>query len=76
MIMNDEDIAKLDDDEWDFDAAERQRATRGNRAIVSVGFRSDDFARVAEAAHRNDQPISQFIREAALDRAQGLTSAV
>jgi hypothetical protein len=70
--MNDDEIAKLEDEgEWDFSTAESRRAPRGNRAIVSVGFRTDDFTLVAEAARNKDQPISQFIREAALDRARG-----
>src|SRR2546430_1702203 len=69
--MNDEDIAKLqDEDEWDFEAAETQQAPRNRRAIVSVGFRPDDFALVAAAARSKDQPVSQFIREAAVNRAR------
>jgi len=70
--MNDEELARLkDEDEWDFEAAERQRAPRGRRAIVSVGFKPADFALVSEAAERRDRPLSQFIREAAIDRARG-----
>jgi hypothetical protein len=70
--MNDDEITTLqDEDEWDFESAERQRAPRGRRAIVSVGFRQTDFALVSEAAEKRDQPVSQFIREAALDRARG-----
>jgi len=70
--MNDEEIAQLqNDDEWDVEAGERQRAPRGNRAIVSVGFKTADFTVVSEAAERRDQPLSQFIREAALGRARG-----
>jgi uncharacterized protein (DUF1778 family) len=69
--MNDEEIAQLQNyDEWDVEAGERQRAPRGNRAIVSVGFKTADFTLVSEAAEKRDQPLSQFIREAALDRAR------
>ena len=69
--MNDEEIAQLQDDsEWDFEAGERQRAPRGHRAVVSVGFKTADFTLVSEAARERDQPVSQFIREAALDRAR------
>jgi hypothetical protein len=69
--MNDDEIAKLEDeDEWDFATAQPQRAPRGNRAVVSVGFRTDDFTLVAEAARSKDQPISQFIREAAVSKAR------
>ena len=75
--MNDEEIAQLqDEDEWDFESAERQRAPRGRRAIVSVGFKPADFALVTMAAEKRDQPISQFIREAAVDRARGRDAQV
>ena len=70
--MNDDEIAQLqNEDEWDFEHAERARAPRSRRAIVSVGFRPTEFAVVAAAAERRDQPVSQFIRQAALDRARG-----
>jgi len=69
--MNDEEIAQLqNDDEWDFESAVRQRSPRSHRAVVSVGFKTADFTLVAEAARKRDQPLSQFIREAALDRAR------
>jgi hypothetical protein len=77
MTMNDEDITQLQDEsEWDFEAAERQRAPRGRRAIVSVGFKPADFALVTAAAEKRDQPVSQFIREAAIDRARGQNVSV
>jgi hypothetical protein len=70
--VNDDEIAQLQDEsEWDWEAAERVRVPRGNRAVVSVGFKSSDFALVAAAARKRDQPLSQFIREAAVDRARG-----
>lgn len=70
--MNDDDITQLQDEsEWDFEAGERQRAPRGHRAVVSVGFKTADFTLVSEAARKLDQPLSQFIREAAIDRARG-----
>ena len=70
--MDDQGIARLQDEgEWDFDAAERQQPVRGRRTVVSVGFRPREFAQVAEAARKRDQPLSQFIREAAVDRAKG-----
>lgn len=59
-----------DEDEWDFGAAVRQRPPRGRRAVVSVGFKTEDFSRVAAAARQRDVPVSQFIRQAALDRAR------
>jgi uncharacterized protein (DUF1778 family) len=67
--MNDESLKQLqDDDEWDFESAQTQQPAPNRRAVVSVSFRPDDFTLVAEAARRNNQLISQFIREAALIR--------
>jgi hypothetical protein len=69
--MNDDEISQLQaEDEWDFETAERQQAPRSRRAVVSVGFRPAEFAVVAAAAETRDQPLSQFIREAALTRAR------
>jgi hypothetical protein len=69
--MSNDQITQLqDEDEWDFETAERQRAPRGRRAIVSVGIRPAEFSIVAAAAEQRDQPLSQFIREAAVDRAR------
>lgn len=69
--MNDEEIAQLQDEsEWDFESAERVRVPRGNRAVVSVGFKTAEFTLVSAAAERRDQPLSRFIREAALERAR------
>jgi hypothetical protein len=70
--VNDEEIAQLEDEsEWDFESAERVRAPRGNRAVVSVGFKTAEFTLVSAAAEKRGQPLSRFIREAALDRARG-----
>jgi hypothetical protein len=70
--MNDEEIAQLQDEsEWDFESAERVRIPRGNRAVVSVGFKTAEFTRVSAAAEKLNQPLSRFIREAALERARG-----
>lgn len=69
--MSDQAIEDLQrEDEWDFEHAERQHAPRGARAVVSVSFKSQDFARVTAAAREGGQPTSQFIREAALARAR------
>jgi hypothetical protein len=73
--MANEDIARLqDEDEWDFEAAKRQRVPDGRRAVVAVGFTTADFTLVADAAEECDQTLSQFIREAALARARGRES--
>ena len=68
--MNEDTTNLQSEEEWDFEAAHRQRAPRGNRAIVSVGFKTEDFAIVVAAARKRDQPVSQFIREAALHHAR------
>jgi uncharacterized protein (DUF1778 family) len=72
-MMNDDEIAELEDEStWNLESAERQSAPRSaRRAVVSVGFRSEEFVTVADAARAARQPVSQFIRNAALEKAQG-----
>lgn len=60
-----------DESQWDFEHAERQRAPAGARAVVSVAFKSPDFALVTAAAREAGQPTSQFIRQAAVAAATG-----
>jgi len=70
--MVDDDTAILQhEDEWDFEAGETQRAPRGRRSIVSVGFKSDEFEAVTAAARNSSQPLSQYIRAAAVEKALG-----
>jgi hypothetical protein len=54
---------------WDFPRAERRPGLKGTRAIVSVAFARDDFQRVADAAKEGGQRTSEFIRQAALEKA-------
>lgn len=57
-------------DSWDFDRAGKSGAPKSARAIVSVAFPREDFDRVAECAEGLRMRISEFIREAAVDRAE------
>lgn len=58
-----------DSDSWDFPNAQRRDPEPNRRVIVSVGFQRSDYELVTSAAERCGQRISQFIREAAVDRA-------
>ena len=69
-MADDETTRFQNDDEWDFESGEVQRPPRSRRSIVSVGFKPDEFQLVAEAARKHDQPVSQFIREAAVQRSR------
>lgn len=68
--MSDHDPQELQDPAaWDLDRAEKRPPVKEGRAVVSVAFARKDFDRVAEAAERLGQRLSEFIREAALDKA-------
>lgn len=72
--MNDENMQALQDtQEWEFESAELHQPVRGTRAraVVSVAFSSEDFSMVVDAAQREGLKMSQFIREAALERVRG-----
>jgi hypothetical protein len=56
---------------WDFDKAERHSAVRNPRSVVSVAFSRDSFDRVAQSAEQFGMKVSEFIREAALEKANG-----
>ena len=74
-MMNDKELAGLEDPEnWDYEHAERRPGRKQARAVVSVAFAREDFERVSEGAQRLGQRTSEFIRVAALRRADSLTS--
>ena len=74
--MSEKDMSQLEQaDNWDYENAERRPAVKKSRVIVSVAFPRADFERVAEYAERMAKRTSEFIREAALERAT-LESAV
>lgn len=56
---------------WDYEHAETREPVKSPRVVVSVAFRWDDFQRVAQYAERAGKKTSEFIREAAIDRATG-----
>jgi len=56
---------------WDLDAAERREPVANRRAVVSVAFASKDLAVVSAAARESGMKVSEFIREAAVERANG-----
>jgi hypothetical protein len=61
---------------WNFGPSERRPGVKNARAVVSVAFARDDFERVAETARRAGKRTSEFIRQAALEKASrhGLAS--
>jgi hypothetical protein len=61
---------------WDYERAERRPAVKGARAVVSVAFPREDFERVSQAAKRRALRTSEFIREAALEKAVGQPAAL
>ena len=67
-----EDSELEDPQNWDWDNATKGRPTRTARAIVSVGFPGVDFDRVSLAAEHDGKKTSQFIREAAVERASSI----
>lgn len=68
--MNDQAIETLEDqDAWDFEHAERRPGAKDTRSVVSVAFARDEYERVAKCAARLNKRTSEFIREAALDKA-------
>ena len=59
---------------WDFDNAEQLPAPeRKARAVVSVAFSSDALEFVNAAALDAEMKLSQFIREAAMEKAAAAT---
>jgi hypothetical protein len=56
---------------WDFEAGERREPVRGRRSVVSVAISPQDLATIAQAARDAGKKLSEFIREAALEKATG-----
>ena len=56
-------------DAWALEDATPGRRTRPARAIVSVAFKREDFDLVSESAERAGMRTSEFIRTAALAKA-------
>jgi len=60
-------------DNWDFDQAETKGPVKSNRVVVSVAFQRTDFQLVSKLAQRLGKKTSEFIREAAVEKASGKT---
>src|SRR5438093_11997794 len=77
MRMKDKErLGELESSEyWDDASAERHPPVKGGRAIVSVALAREDFQRVAAAAERAGKKTSEFIREAALEKAREVQPA-
>ena len=58
-------------DTWDFERPGVKEPVKASRVVVSVAFKRDDFTRVSEYARHTGKRISEFIREAAIDKAAG-----
>jgi hypothetical protein len=56
-------------DTWDYENAERRPPAKAARAVVSVAFSREEFDLVATSAEREGMKTSEFIREAALEKA-------
>ena len=54
---------------WDFDRAEMHGLSKGNRVVVSVAFPRTGYELVTTCADRLGMRVSEFIREAALEKA-------
>lgn len=56
---------------WDFEQPETRAPVKPSRVVVSVAFQRDDFTMVSEYAERVGKKTSEFIREAAIEKASG-----
>ena len=55
---------------WDDEGLQRHEGRKSRRAVVSIAFAREDFETVVQAARRIGETTSEFIRRAALNRAQ------
>ncbi len=60
-----------DEQSWDFDAAVAGVPPKVGRVVCSVAFQRREFDLVAAYAERVGKRTSQFIREAAMEKAAG-----
>ena len=67
---DEEKLAELQDPaNWDYEHAEPFPGTELPHAVVAVRLSGEDFVRVAKQAERAGLKVTEFIRDAALDRA-------
>ncbi len=62
------------EDTWESQTAVAHPAVKSPRTVVSVSFPIDDFVLVEAGARRSHETVSHFIRQAAVDRAQALST--
>ena len=63
-----------DPESWDYEHAEARAPVKSARVVVSVAFRRDDFEIVSKYAERLRKKTSEFIREAAIEKATSQNS--
>lgn len=78
--MTDDELRDLEDPEtWNLKKAQVHPSVKGARAVVSVAFPRPAFEQVSKAAEIVGMRLSEFIREAALEKAshhvEGVTLA-
>jgi hypothetical protein len=72
--MSKEDGRNVEDAEtWDFEQPTVREPVKTPRVVVSVAFRRDDFVRVSAYAEQVGRKVSEFIREAAIEKVSGWT---
>jgi hypothetical protein len=70
--MSKEDERQLENAEtWDFEQPTAREPVKSSRVVVSVAFPREDFVRVSTCAEQAGKKVSEFIREAAIERAAG-----
>jgi hypothetical protein len=70
--MNTEEDRKLEQAEtWDFEQPVAHAPVKASRVVVSVAFRREDFDQVSAYAEQAGKKVSEFIREAAIEKAIG-----
>ena len=68
--MDDAEIAELRDDPemWDYEHPEYPPPVENPVAVVAVRFDADDFTTVARCADELGMKLTEFVREAALEK--------
>ena len=56
---------------WDLDNSEERPPVKNRRSIVSVAFPTDDLVAVEVAAEQAGKRLSEFIRDAAVEKVTG-----
>jgi hypothetical protein len=73
--MNDKLDGELESPEnWDYENIQTKEPVKAPRVIVSVAFKRKDFTIVSEYAKHLGKKTSEFIRDTALDQANGRSS--